>query len=166
MRASLRAILVFVSLAVPAFAQSGVAPNPVALDACSVVEKPQDFADKDIAISGSIESSEEELVILCKGSPKRVWLDFPNQQVVKDDDTLKNQNLIFHRSKQSDLFLDYLLQKCAERRFMGRLRGHFQYRKDFSDARPNGYGHLGLYQFRLLVTDVERVQGKPCEAAM
>lgn len=136
------------------------------VDVCRVVAKPESFADKTIAINGVVASSEEELVIVCKGGSGRVWLNFPDQQVVKDDISLKGRNLTFHRSKASDLFIDFLLQKCSERRFTATLRGYSQYRKDFSSSRPNGYGHLGQYRFRLVITDVEQAQGEPCEAAM
>jgi hypothetical protein len=144
------------------FASAG--DDSASIDACVLVNSADNSNHRVISVSGLISSSDEELVLTCEKDPDRkVWLNFPDEQIGKQDETLTPRSLAFHRTKTSDLFVSYLLQQCSERRFTATLRGYFEYKKQFKKSAGDGYGHLGAYQYRLIVTDVETVDGEPCE---
>jgi hypothetical protein len=138
--------------------------KPASVDVCAVIRNPDAFANKVVTVNGIASSSEEELILLCENIPKRrVWLNFPDEQVVRTDATLTGKSLTFHRSKISDTFVSNLLDRCAERKFNAALRGYFQYKKSLTETSADGFGHLGAYQYRLVITDVVAVSGEPCK---
>jgi len=108
----------------------------------------------------------------CEGvwSGLRIWLSYADEEVVRQDKTLGRLGLRFKRDSRSKK-LDRLLRSrtCAGPRVRVRLRGYLQYRQETVEPGPNaevkttGFGHMGMYTYRLVIESVESVQPLPCK---
>jgi len=143
------------TIGIVAFVALGlVAEEQTPTGVCNVVTTPEAYASSMLSIKGTVISSEDRVVLVCdKPSARTIRISFPDEDTVKNDPLFKAQKLAFHRSKTSDRFIEYLLQQCSERIFSATVRGYFQYRKRAGGEREG----------RFIVTDVDDVQGEPCE---
>jgi hypothetical protein len=151
----------------PAFRQT--------LDACAVMQNAAKYANTVVQIKGIVHSSFEEFAITGSDCDQilKIWLAYPEQPEVQDDPPLKPQKMRFQPSRASKKF-DNLLDhrgKCANVRVSATLRGFFQYRKETMTHSPDGstaivgFGHLGMYQYRLVILSVESAEGLPCSGS-
>lgn len=156
--------------AIPLFAQQR--PLTPALDPCKVIKTPEKYAGQIVELRGIVYSSFEDLSMGgtdCTELPDafRIWLAFPDESEVKDDPMLQGQT--FKRDKVSKQFDRYLNGKCGVRRVLTTLRGRLECKPEIATYHPNGnigsidgYGHMGLHHFRLVILSVIQAEKLPC----
>ena len=157
--------LLLLSLSIPLWGQ-----RP--LDACELFRNPEKYADSFIEVKGVVYSGFEEFVLTgseCeKFSFAAIWLAYPGEPQVKDDPQLHAVDLKFQRTKQAKVLDRLLSQKgCANARASAVLSGFFQYRKDTliksnSSTAIVGFGHMGMYHYRLVIQSVESAEPLAC----
>lgn len=159
--------LIMLSFASPVFSQTQ-------LDACAVMQNPEKYANSVVVLKGVVHSSFEQFSMTAPDCDKihffKICLEYPGEVEAKDAPSLNSTDIKFVPGSASRKF-DRLLtkrQKCGERRVSATLRGLFQYRKETLVHYPDGssaivgFGHQGMYRYRLVILSVESAESLPC----